>query len=98
MKWFHSFDTMDWGRVSLLVGGATVFWVTMGAVVPDPYYKWISTFLLAVSNTVALMMRSGVSRVEKIEEKLEDHHADAVKKTEEIRTLIVNEVQEQAEK
>ena len=97
-RYWHSLDTVDWWRVSIFVAAVSTFWATMIAVIPDPYAKWVTTFLLGVSNAVALMLRSGKSRVEKIEEKIEDHQADAVQKTEEIKNLIVSEVQEKAEK
>ena len=97
MRVFHSFDTVDWVRVSLFVAAVSTFWATMIAVVPDPYAKWVSTFLLGVSNAVAIMLRSGKSRGEKIDEKIEAHHADAEKKSEEIQNLVVSELKERAE-
>jgi len=97
MKVFHSLDTMDWGRVTVFIGASSIFWVTMKSLVPDPYNEWVSTFLLALTNAVAFVMRSGKSRVEKIEDKIDEHQADAVKKTAEIEQLIVSEVKEQSE-
>jgi len=98
VKLWHTLDTVDWFRVSIFIAAVSVFWGTMVAVIPDPYAKWVSTFLLGVSNAVALMLKSGKSRGEKIGEKIEEHHADAEKKAEEIKTLVVSELKERAEK
>jgi hypothetical protein len=98
MRLMHSLDTMDWTRVSLVVASITAFWVGLAAILPDRYHKIGMVILGSAQSALTLMMRSGKSRGEIIEEKIEDHQADAVKKTQEIKELIVSEVQEKAEK
>jgi len=98
MKWFHAWDTMDWPRISVIVAFATAFWIGLAALIPEKYHKAGTIILGSLSSAVTLMMRSGKSRAEKIEDKIEEHQADAVKKTEEIQELISNEAQEKAEK
>jgi len=69
----------------------------MVAVIPDPYAKWVSTFLLGVSNAVALMLRSGKSRVEKIGDKFEELETKKEETRVEITELLSNEAKEKAE-
>lgn len=94
---WHSFDTVDWFRVSIFIAAVSVFWATMVAVIPDPYAKWVSTFLLGVSNAVALMLRSGKSRVEKIGDKFEELETKKEETRVEITELLSNEAKEKAE-
>jgi C4-dicarboxylate-specific signal transduction histidine kinase len=95
---FHSFDTTDWGRVSLVVAAITAFWVGLAAILPERYHKTGMVILGSAQSALTLMMRSGKSRAEKIEEKIEEHVADGLKKREEIKELISKEAQEQAQK
>ena len=97
MQFFHSFDTMDWGRVSLIVAAVTAFWIGLAAIMPEKYYRVGTTILAALSSAITLMMRSGRSRADKIEEKVEEYKAEGVKKRKEIHELISNEVAEKTE-
>lgn len=96
MKWFHSFDTTDWTRVSVIVAAATAFWIGLAAIMPEDYYRIGTTILGAAQSALTLMMRSGKSRGEIIGDKIEEHQADAEKKSEQIKTLVANELKEKA--
>lgn len=98
MKVFHSFDTMDWGRISLIVAAITTFWAGMISVIPEKYHHVGLVFLSSITSAITLMMRSGKSRIEKIEDKVEEYEAEGIKKSEEIQQLITNEVKEKSEK
>jgi hypothetical protein len=97
MKLFHSFDTMSWGRVAIFIVATSIFWVTMQSLFSDPYKTWISTFLLASTNTVAFLMRSGKSRVEKIEDKMEELETKKEETRVKVAELMSNETKEQKE-
>ena len=98
MRLFHAWDTMDWFRISGIVAFATAFWIGLITIIPEKYHKIGTVILGAMQSAITLMMRSGKSRAEKIEEKIEEHVADGEKKAEEIKNLIVNEVKEQETK
>ena len=97
MRLFHAWDTMDWGRVFLIGTAAAAFWGSFQAVVPERYWKWGMAICVGTIAAASSMMRSGKSRGEKIDEKIEAHHADAEKKSEEIQNLVVSELKERAE-
>lgn len=94
MKLFHSFDTTDWTRVISVVGAISGGWLVLGQIIPEQYHHTGSVILQAATTFVALMIKSGKSRTDKIVEKIEAHEADAVKKAKEIDTLIESEVKE----
>jgi len=98
VKWFHALDTTDWGRVSIVVASITAFWVGLAAILPDRYHKIGMVILGSAQSALTLMMKSGKSRAEKIEEKVEDLKTEGVKTRSEIETLLSNEAKEQAEK
>jgi len=96
MRLMHSFDTMDWTRVSLVVAAITAFWVGLAAILPDRYHRIGMVILGSAQSALTLMMRSGKSRGEIIEEKVEDLKTEGVKTRVEIDTLISNEAKERA--
>lgn len=87
MDIFHKANTMDWGRVSIVVAAITVFWVGIQSIVPDNHYRVVSTVLQALSSAITLMMRSGKSLIEKAEDNIQtaksqvvEHVVEQVKK------------------
>jgi hypothetical protein len=74
MQLFHSLNTMDWGRVSLVVAAITAFWIGLQAIVPEKYHHMGTVILGAFSSALTLMMRSGKSLVAKAEDKLDEAH------------------------
>lgn len=96
MKLFHAFDTMDWTRVFSVIAAVTAIWAGLISIVPEKYHHIGLVILSSVTSGVTMMMRSGKSRVEKIEDKIEEHREDGIIKTEEVRKLIASEVKEQA--
>jgi len=98
MKLFHSFDTMDWGRVALVVAAISGGWLVLGEIIPKEYHYKGTIIIQAITTTATLMMRSGKSRGEIIGDKIEEHQVDGEKKAEEIKTLVVSELKERAEK
>lgn len=98
MRLMHSLDTMDWTRVSLVVAAITAFWVGLAAILPDRYHKIGMVVLGSAQSALTLMMRSGKSRGEIIEDKVEDLKAKGVETRKEIDTLVINEAKEKADK
>ena len=102
LRLFHSLDTTDWPRVFTVVLAVGAFWGALQKVVPEKYWSYGVALLAGATAFVTIMMKSGRSRVEIIDDKIEEHEADGVKKSEEIKNLVVNElkekVEEQAEK
>jgi len=78
MDWFHKINTMDWGRVSLVVAAITAFWVGLAAIVPDKYHKIGMVILGSAQSAMTLMMRSGKSLIEKAEDNVETAKAQVV--------------------
>jgi hypothetical protein len=65
MRWFHTLESMEWSRVSLVVAAMTTFWAGLVSIVPERYHHVVTVVLAAFSSTVTLMMRSGKTPNEK---------------------------------
>ena len=57
MNWFHSFDTVDWSRVFLVVTAAIAFWTGVEQLVPQEWHRVGDVFLNAISVAVAVLIR-----------------------------------------
>jgi len=95
---FHSWDTFDWTRISLVVAAITAFWVGLAAILPEKYHKMGMVILGSAQSALTLMMRSGKSRGEKIEEKIDALETKKEETRIEVTELISKEAAEQAAK
>ena len=98
MRVFHSWDTFDWTRISLVVAAITAFWVGLAAILPEKYHKMGMVILGSAQSALTLMMRSGKSRGEKIEEKIDALETKKEETRIEVTELISKEAAEQAAK
>ena len=97
MRLMHSLDTMDWTRVSLVVAAITAFWIGLATILPERYHKIGMVILGSAQSALTLMMRSGKSRGEIIEDKVEELKTKGAETRVEITELISNEAKEKAE-
>jgi phosphate uptake regulator len=65
---------MDWTRVSIVVASITAFWVGMISIIPERYHHIGMVILSSLTSAITLMMRSGKSRIEKIDDKVDEIH------------------------
>ena len=49
---------LSWGRLWIIVVAAGILWAGVSALVPEPYFRIVTSILGAVSNALAFVIRS----------------------------------------
>lgn len=59
MNIFYSFETINWGRVSLVVSVVTAFWLGLITIIPERYHHVGTVILAAMTSAISILIRGG---------------------------------------